>query len=80
MCIRDSNFPEPDTTASPQGHTERKDILFITTPYNVPVLFHREDLRDILRSLLIVAHSTHRRLVIRVHPNETCLLYTSRCV
>ena len=69
------NFPEPDTTASPQGSTERKDILFITTPYDVPALFHREDLRDILRSLLIVAHSTHRRLMIRVHPNERISAY-----
>ena len=64
------NFPEPDTTASQQGQTERKDILFITTPYDVPTLFHREDLRDILRSLLKVAHSTRRRLMIRVHPIE----------
>jgi len=64
------NFPEPDTTVVQSGNMERKDILFITTPYDVPVLFHREDLRDILRSLLRVAHSTERRLVIRVHPIE----------
>ena len=69
------NYPEPGATASPQKNSERKDILFITTPYNVPALFHREDLRDILRSLLRVAHSTRRRLVIRVHPNETISAY-----
>jgi hypothetical protein len=69
------NFPEPEITAPPQGHIEPKDILFITTPYDVPALFHREDLRDILRSLVIVAHSTRRRLVIRVHPNETVSSY-----
>lgn len=69
------NFPEPATTGSQHGDAERKDILFITTPYNVPALFHGEDLRDILRSLLRVAHSTHRRLTIRVHPNEKISAY-----
>ncbi len=69
------NFPEPGTTVSQSGNTERKDILFITTPYDVPALFHREDLRDILRSLLRVAHSTNRRLVIRVHPIEKISAY-----
>ena len=64
------NFPDPDTIL-PQERTERKDILFITTSYDVPVLFHREDLRDILRSLLRLARGTARRLMIRVHPNET---------
>lgn len=68
------NFPEAGTGSQP-GNTERKDILFITTPYDVPVLFHRGDLRDILGSLLRVAHSTHRRLMIRVHPNETISAY-----
>lgn len=68
------NFP--DLGAIPQqGGVERKDILFITTPYDVPVLFHEEDLRDILRSLLLVAAATQRRLVIRVHPNETISAY-----
>jgi hypothetical protein len=68
------NFPEP-AAIPPQGGTERSDILFITTPYDVPALFHREDLRDILRSLLLVAAATQRRLVIRVHPNETIPAY-----
>jgi hypothetical protein len=68
------NFSEPEAI-SQEEKAERKDILFITTPYNVPALFHREDLRDILRSLLRVAHSTHRRLMIRVHPNEKISAY-----
>jgi hypothetical protein len=68
------NFPEP-AAIPPQGGVERRGILFITTPYDVPALFHREDLRDILRSLLLVAHGTQRRLVIRVHPNETIPAY-----
>jgi hypothetical protein len=63
------NFPEP-TTSSTRAANNRNDILFITTPYDVPALFHPEDLRDILRSLLRVAHATDRRLVIRVHPME----------
>lgn len=69
------NFPEAATSTSQPGNAERTDILFITTPYDVPTLFHPEDLRDILRSLLLVAHSTQRRLVIRVHPIEKISTY-----
>ena len=65
------NFPEVAAASSQRRKVERKDILFITTPYDVPALFHRNDRRDILRSLLLVAQSTQRRLMIRVHPNET---------
>lgn len=68
------NHPE-HTTASPQPAGERRDILFITTPYDVPALYHPEDLRDILRSLLRVAHATGRPLVIRVHPLEKISSY-----
>jgi hypothetical protein len=69
------NFPEPATTGSHPGNNQREDILFITMPYDVPALFHRKDLEDILRSLLMVARSTNRRLVIRVHPNEKISAY-----
>ena len=69
------NFPESSATAQTQANSGRTDILFITTPYNVPALFHPEDLRDILRSLLRVAHSTQRRLMIRVHPLEKVSAY-----
>lgn len=64
------NFPEPESGSEKWEKFERRDILFITTRYDVPVRFHPEDLRDILRSLLRVADSTGRRLMIRVHPLE----------
>jgi len=69
------NFPEPNTTSVQHGENARDNILFITTPYDVPAFFHREDLRDILRSLLRVSHSSRRRLVIRVHPLEKIPAY-----
>jgi hypothetical protein len=64
------NFPEAATTSSRPAGDKGRDILFITTPYDVPVLFHPADLEDIQRSLLRVAHASGRRLVIRVHPLE----------
>ncbi|HEY3974977.1 MAG TPA: hypothetical protein VGM18_18365 [Candidatus Sulfotelmatobacter sp.] len=69
------NFPEANAAVSQQENVACKDILFITAPYDVPPLYHRKDLVDILRSLLRVAHSTRRRLTIRVHPNETIPAY-----
>jgi len=54
----------------------RNDVLFITMPYQVAPLFHRGDLRDILRSLLHVSYSVGRRLVIRVHPLEKVSSYS----
>ncbi len=69
------NLPEPKATAVQQAENTRDNLLFITTPYAVPELFHRGDLRDILRSLLRVSHSNHRRLVIRVHPLEKISAY-----
>jgi hypothetical protein len=68
------NFPEA-RTSSAQAAGPRSDILFITTPYDVPVLYHTQDLQDILRSLLRVAHASGRRLVIRVHPLEKVSVY-----
>lgn len=56
----------------------RDSILFITAPYDVPELFHQEDLRDILRSLLRVSHATGRQLTIRVHPMEKISAYQRR--
>ena len=70
------NFPDekPPRLASKSEET-RDSILFITTPYDVPELFHPADLRDVLRSLLRVSHSSGRRLVIRVHPLEKVSSY-----
>jgi hypothetical protein len=69
------NFPEVSASALQPANAQRSDILFITTPYGVPELFHPKDLRDILRSLVYVAHSSHRRLTIRVHPHEKISFY-----
>lgn len=68
------NFPEANAaTLLTEG--ARDTILFITTPYDVPTLFHSEDLRDILRSLLRMSHASGRRLMIRVHPMERISAY-----
>jgi len=64
------NFPGPDRAVVRQGSETRDSILFITTPYDVPQLYHHDDRTDILRSLLKVSQSTGRKLVIRVHPLE----------
>jgi len=69
------NFPEPKADVAQPAARVRDDILFITTPYDVLTLFHPEDLRDILRSLLRVSHASHRRLSIRVHPQEKISAY-----
>ncbi len=69
------NLPGANATRAQPVNAERKEILFITTPYDVPELYHPKDRADILRSLLRVAQSMHRRLMIRVHPNETIAEY-----
>jgi Capsule polysaccharide biosynthesis protein len=69
------NFQEPMQPA-PGTHENRKgDILFVTTPYEVLPMFHREDLKDILRSLLRASVASGRRLIVRVHPQEKVALY-----
>jgi hypothetical protein len=69
------NFPEANRAAMAASENVRADILFITAPYDVPVLFHPKDLRDILRSLLRVSYASGRSLVIRVHPMERIETY-----
>ena len=69
------NFPETAMSAPKSAGTIRDTILFITAPYDVPEFFHREDLQDILRSLLRAAHASGRPLMIRVHPMETIGAY-----
>ncbi len=69
------NLPKLNSPADESPKTARDSILFITTPYDVPTLFHPEDLMDILRSLLRVAHASGRSLVIRVHPLEKISAY-----
>ena len=69
------NIPETAPSSTQLSSSVRDSILFITAPYNVPEFFHLEDLRDIVRSLLRVAHSTRRGLVMRVHPTETVESY-----
>ena len=73
------NFPQNAKTVVPkQPEKVRDSILFITAPYDIPELFHQEDLRDILRSLLRVSHAVRRRLVIRVHPMDKISPYQQR--
>lgn len=70
------NFPEDRPTAvSNMSNSARNSILYITTPYHVPEFYHREDLRQILHSLLRVANSAARPLLIRVHPMEKISAY-----
>jgi hypothetical protein len=69
------NYPQARGTTIQSKVNSRGNILFITAPYDVPALFHRGDLRDILRSLLHVSHTCSRQLVIRVHPLERTSSY-----
>lgn len=70
------NFPEPVQTTAPQDKgIVRESILFITTPYDVPALYHPADRRDILCSLLRAAHGTERPLIIRAHPLDKVVVY-----
>jgi hypothetical protein len=66
------NFPEPQQRADlPAAKSEERDsILFITTPYDVPAMYHEEDRQDILRAILRAAHSAKKPLIVRVHPLE----------
>ena len=68
------NYPQQNWTVDTAAEL-RRDVLFITTPYDVPALFHSAELREVLRSLLRVCGSCGRRLVIRVHPLEKISYY-----
>lgn len=57
------------------GGAEGREILFLTTPYSLHGFQHREDLRDILRTLMLCAQSSKRELIVRVHPLEKVGLY-----
>jgi hypothetical protein len=73
------NFPQnPKPGVPKQPEKVRDSILFITAPYDIPELFHQEDLRDILRSLLRVSHAVGCRLMIRVHPMDKVSSYQQR--
>lgn len=69
------NSEAPKSPVSRPGDTVKDSILFITAPYDIPEFFHREDLRDIVRSLMSASRATGRRLVIRVHPMEKISTY-----
>ncbi len=69
------NYPQENTSTRERGGSSRRDILFITAPYDVPTLFHSSDLLDILRVLLQVSDSGNRHLLIRVHPMERVAYY-----
>jgi hypothetical protein len=69
------NFPEPIAASAQAMNLARDTILFISAPYDVPEVFHPQDLQDILHSLLRVAHANGRPLTIRVHPMESVAAY-----
>jgi hypothetical protein len=69
------NHPERTAPISDRHSSSRRGILFITMPYEVAPLFHRADLRDILRCLLRVSYHSGRQLLIRVHPLESTSSY-----
>lgn len=69
------NFPDSRRTGATDEASVRDSILFITAPHELAALSHREDRRDILRSLLRAAHVNRRPLIIRVHPMEKTSLY-----
>ena len=71
------NYPQQQRARVEAATDRRHDILFITTPYDVPALFHTAELREILVRLLRVCNSCRRRLVIRVHPLERITFYQS---
>jgi hypothetical protein len=69
------NYPQENRVTVDTGANSRRNILFITTPYDVPALFHPADLREILACLLRACHACNRQLVIRVHPLEKISFY-----
>jgi hypothetical protein len=71
------NFPQQKRTTVEVAPQLRRDVLFITTPYDVPTLFHPAELQEILGRLLRFCASCCRRLVIRVHPLEKISFYQS---
>ena len=72
------NHPERTVPTSERHPSSRQSILFITMPYAIAPLFHRADLRDILRCLLRVSYHSGRQLLIRVHPLESISSYQER--
>jgi hypothetical protein len=71
------NYPERNPKNVDKAAALRRDVLFITTPYDVPALFHPGELREIIARLLSVCNTRGRRLVIRVHPLERISFYRS---
>lgn len=71
------NYPQEHRVMVDAGAEPRRDVLFITTPYDIPALYHAAELREILGRLLRVCHNCCRRLVIRVHPLERMSFYES---
>jgi hypothetical protein len=69
------NYPQEHQAIVQARAEERRDVLFVTTPYDVPALFHAAELREILARLLRVCANCRRRLVIRVHPLEKITFY-----
>lgn len=68
------NYDQHEEASSESGG-ERSDVLFITTPYDVPALFHPAELREVLGRVMSVCESCRRRLLIRVHPVENIGFY-----
>jgi hypothetical protein len=69
------NYPQAHQSTVESARELRRDVLFITTPYEIPALFHPAELREILECLLRVCDGAGRRLLIRVHPHEKISLY-----
>ena len=69
------NYPQQNRTTVEAPDNLRRDILFITTPYQVAPLFHVAELREILARLLRASYAGKRRLIIRVHPSERISFY-----
>jgi len=69
------NFPGSAGTTAAEKPLGRTCILFITAPMEITELYHHEGKRDILRSLIRVAHDRRRPLIIRVHPMEKISSY-----
>lgn len=71
------NYPQENRRTIDAAAESRRDVLFITTPYDSAVFFHAGELREILGCLLRVCGHCQRRLVIRVHPVEKLSFYQS---
>jgi hypothetical protein len=71
------NYPQENRPTIEAAAESRRDVLFITTPYESAAFFHPAELREILGCLLRVCEHCQRRLVIRVHPVEKLSSYRS---